>query len=87
MNILIEIGHPAHVYKLLATIKTFESRKHKVIVVTKDITSIKFLLTKFEIEYRVLGRKKDSLLGKSILQLLYNIRCFFILKSEKIDLI
>ena len=86
MNILIEIGHPAHVHKLLATIKILEARKHKVIVVTKDISSIKFLLTKFEIKYRVLGSKKDSLLGKSFLQLLYNLRCLFILKSEKIDL-
>ncbi len=86
MNILIEIGHPAHVYKLLATIKTLETHKHKVIVVTKDISSIKFLLTRFDIKYRVLGSKKDSLFGKSLLQLLYNIRCFFILKSEKIDL-
>ena len=81
MNILIEIGHPAHVHKLLATIKILEARKHKVIVVTKDISSIKFLLTKFEIKYRVLGSKKDSLLGKSFLQLLYNLRCLFILKS------
>lgn len=86
MNILVEISHPAHVYKLLATIKTLKERNHKIIVVTKDITSIKFLLTKFEIPFFVIGSKKDSLFGKGVMQLWYNLRCFLILKGEKIDL-
>jgi uncharacterized protein len=86
MNILIEIGHPAHVYKLLATIKTLEARNHRIIVVTKDISSIRFLLSKFEIPHTVLGVKKDGLLAKAFLQLWYNLRCFVIIKSKKIDL-
>jgi len=86
MNILIEIGHPAHVYKLLATMRTLKSSGHKLTVVTKDINSIRYLLTTFEIEHVVLGAKKDSLLGKALFQLWYNVRCFFILKSNKIDL-
>lgn len=86
MNLLLEISHPAHVYKLLATIKTLKFRGHKVVVVTKDIQSIKFLLTKFDIPFVVLGIKKDGLFGKAFFQLWYNLRCFFIVKSEKIDL-
>jgi len=86
MNILIEISHPAHVYKLLATINILEANGNKIIVVTKDINSIKYLLSKFDVPFTVLGRKKDSLLGKAFFQLLYNVRCFFILKKQKIDL-
>jgi uncharacterized protein len=86
MNILIEISHPAHVYKMLATIKTLEAKNHKIVVVTKDIPSIKYLLTKFGVSFRVLGVKRDGLMAKAFLQLWYNLRCFFIVKSEKIDL-
>lgn len=86
MNILVEISHPAHVYKLLVTIKTLREKGHKIIVVTKDIASIKFLLAKFEIPFVVIGVKRDSLLAKAILQFWYNFRCFIILKKEKIDL-
>ncbi|MFT3754079.1 MAG: DUF354 domain-containing protein [Paludibacter sp.] len=86
MNLLIEIGHPAHVYKLLATIRELKKNNHKIIVVTKDVQSIKFLLTKFEIPFIVLGIKKDSLLAKGMLQFIYNWRCFRLLKKEKVDL-
>jgi len=86
MNLLIEISHPAHVYKLLATIKTLKQKGHKVIVVTKDIKSIKYLLTKFDVPFQVIGIKRDNLVAKAFLQLWYNLRCFIILKSEKIDL-
>jgi len=86
MNILIEIGHPAHVHKLAPTIKILKSKHHKIIVVTKEITSVKYLLTKFEIPFKIIGIKKDSLFGKGIMQLWYNLCCFIILKQEKIDL-
>ena len=86
MNILFEISHPAHVYNFLATIKTLKQKGHKIIVVTKDIKSIKYLLTKFDIPFQVIGIKRDSLAAKAFLQLWYNLRCFIILKSEKIDL-
>ena len=85
MNILIEIGHPAHVHKLAPTIKILTARNHKISVVTKEIPSVEFLLTKFEIPFKVIGVKKDSLPGKGIMQLWYNLRCFILLKQEKID--
>ena len=78
MNILIEIGHPAHVHKLAATIKILKEKDHKIVVVTKDIPSVEFLLTKFGIPYKVIGIKKDSLIGKGIMQLWYNLCCFII---------
>lgn len=87
MNILIEIGHPAHVHKLAHAIKILTQKQHKIVVVTKEIPSVRFLLTKFDIPFKVIGIKKDSLLGKGIMQLWYNLRCYLILKKEKTDLI
>ncbi|MFZ4725007.1 MAG: DUF354 domain-containing protein [Paludibacter sp.] len=86
MNILIEISHPAHVYKLMPSIKILQENNHKVLVVTKAVPSITFLLEKYHISYSILGIKKDGLLAKGLLQLWYNIRCLWIMKSEKIDL-
>ena len=86
MNILIEIGHPAHVHKLVSAIKILIKKQHKITVVTKEIPSVQFLLEKFDIPYKVIGIKKDSLLGKGIMQLRYNLSCYLILKKEKTDL-
>ena len=86
MNILVEISHPAHVYKLLATIKELSNKGHKVIVVTKKVNSITYLLSKFDVEFIILGSKKDSLLGKAIMQLWYNLRCLLLVKFKRVDL-
>jgi len=85
MNIFIEIGHPAHVHKLAATIKILKENHHKIVVITKDNASVEFLLKKFDIPYLVIGIKKDNLVGKAIMQLWYNLRCLIIIKQEKID--
>jgi uncharacterized protein len=86
MNILIEIGHPAHVHKLAPTIHILTGKGHKVMVVTKEIHSVVFLLKQFGIPFQVIGMKKDSLAGKGIMQLWYNLYCYILLKREKIDL-
>lgn len=86
MNILVELSHPAHVYKLAGAMKILKERNHTVIVVLKNIPSVIFLLSRFNIPFKVLGKKKDSLISKGIFQVLYNLRCFFIVKREKIDL-
>jgi len=86
MNVLVEISHPAHVYKLLATIKELSGKGHKVIVVTKKVKSITYLLSKFDVEFIVLGSKKDSLLGKAVMQLWYNLRCLLLVKFNRVDL-
>ena len=87
MNILIEIGHPAHVYKIAPTIKILNDKNHKIVVITKDIPSIKFLLAKFNIPFTVIGAKKDNLIAKGIMQLWYNLRCLILMKKHKTDLI
>ncbi len=86
MNVFIEISHPAHVYKLLGTIKILQNNQHKVIVVTKQVKSITYLLSNFNIQYVVLGSKKDSLIGKAIMQIWYNLRCLIMVKKHKVHI-
>ena len=81
MNILVEIGHPAHVLKFSATIKILEENNHKIFVVTKNIPSVIHLLSKLHIPFTVIGTKKDNLIAKALLQFWYNLRCFIIEKK------
>ena len=83
MNILIEIGHPAHVLKFSAAIKILEENNHKIFVVTKNIPTVIHLLSKLNIPFTVIGTKKDNLIAKGFLQLWYNLRCFLIIKGHQ----
>lgn len=87
MNILVEISHPAHVYKLLGAIKLLKKNGHQIIVVTKEVKSITYLLTKFNIDHIVLGSKKDSLIGKALMQIWYNLKCLYLVKKYKINIL
>lgn len=78
MNILFDINHPAHVHLFKHTIRALKEHGHNVIVTVKDIPAAKQLLKFENIEYISLtGKKRDSLLGKVVMQLHYN---FFLWK-------
>lgn len=87
MNYLIDIGHPAHVhyYRILA--KELVQKGHKVFWTVKDIPVAKQLLDHYGFTYTVFPRKKDSLVGKAIRQIQYNILLLRICKRERIDIL
>jgi predicted glycosyltransferase len=73
MNVLFDINHPAHVHLFKHAIRTLKQHGHNVIVTVKDIPAAKQLLKSENIEYISLsGKKRDSLLGKAVMQLHYN---------------
>ena len=76
MNILIDIGHPAHVHLLRNTYHQLIQNGHFVWVTVKDIPIAKTLLEKYMMNYINLGEKRDSLLGKALTQLNYNYKIF-----------
>ena len=86
MKILIDIGHPAHVYKFLNLIKILENN-NKVIVTTKNIITVISLLNKFNIDFINIGEKFDSLFLKFYNQIIYDIRLFKIARNNNIDII
>jgi len=86
MNILMDIAHPAHVHLLRNTYYELTKRGHKVFVTVKDIPAAMNLLDIYQIPYTYLGGKKDSLIGKALLQLKYNFKIWRLVISNKIEI-
>ena len=82
----MDIAHPAHVHLLRNSYSELIRRGHKVYVTVKDIPSAIALLEKYQIPYIYLGNKKDSLIGKAFLQLVYNLKVWWLVLTKKIDL-
>jgi len=86
MRILIDIGHPAHVHLYKNLYFTLINKGHKVLVTAKDSTSINELLSVYGISYLPIGNKKDSIRGKLLSQIKFDLRLFKLVKQHKIDL-
>lgn len=86
MNILFDIGHPAHVhyYRILA--KKLELKGHKVFWTVKDIFIAKKLLDIYGFKYKVFSKKSDSLIGKILKQIYFDLLMFFYVKKNKIEI-
>ena len=65
MNILFDIGHPAHVHLLRHTGEELKKRGHNVFFSVRDIPVAKRLMNCYGMEYIDLGGKKDTLIGKA----------------------
>jgi hypothetical protein len=85
MNILIDIAHPAHVHVTRNVYSELTKKGHKVYVTVKNIPSAIQLLDIYKIPYIYLGGKKDSLRGKAILQLKYNIQIWWLVVTKRIQ--
>lgn len=85
MNILVDIGHPAHVHLLKHFIRIMKERGHKVIVTVRDIPAAIHLLKIYGIEYILFGSKSFSLIGKSIRQLKYDKLMLDLVKKHDIE--
>ena len=85
MNILIDIGHPAHVHYYRNLAAEMQSKGHKVVWTVKDIPVAKRLLDFYGFSYTVFPKKKDSLPGKAMRQLQYNALLWRICRREEID--
>jgi predicted glycosyltransferase len=85
MQLLIDIGHPAHVHLYRNLYFLLISKGHKVYVTVKDIPSAKQLLDYYKIKYIDLGTKKNSITGKAIHQLRYNLVLLNIVLKYRID--
>lgn len=86
MNILFEIGHPAHVHKFSNVIDILNKHGHNVHVFAKNQLSIITLLDKKGISYISAGEKRDNLLGKAFSQIKYDLHCLNIVLKFRIDI-
>ncbi len=86
MNILIDIGHPAHVHLYRNFIAEMERRGHRLWVTVKNISSSKELLQLYRIPFIEIGEKSDSLFGKAVSQFKYNARIRKLVNENAIDI-
>lgn len=86
MRILIDIGHPAHVHLFRNFYHEMSGKGHEITVTVKEIASAKQLLDLYDIPYFTLGKKSDSISGKAVSQVIYNMRMLRLVRKEKISL-
>ncbi len=86
MNILIDIGHPAHVHNYRNLAVELQNRGHKIVWTIKDLLVVKNLMDYYGFEYYTLPSKGVGLLKKALKQITYNRIILKICKKEKIDI-
>jgi uncharacterized protein len=86
MNILIDIGHPAHVHLYRNFIRVMKSRGHKITITVKNLKSAIDLLEGYGIPYIVLPSKGDTIIGKFFRQILFNFIIIALVIKNKINI-
>lgn len=86
MNVLFDIGHPAHVHLLKGTIKNLQQDGHHVIITIKSMPIVKRLLDYEGLDYIDLGSKGTSLLSKMWRQLVFDWKIWRLCIKHNIDL-
>jgi len=86
LNILIDIGHPAHVHLLKHFIKDMKGLGSKVIVTVRNIPAAIKLLEIYNIDYIQFGSKSFSLIGKTFRQLKYDKLIYDLVKQHNIEI-
>lgn len=87
MKILIDIGHPGHVHLFKNLISILKSKDINPLITVRDISAAKELLNLYKIPYIEIGNKSDSIKGKLINQVKYDLRLRKIVKDNNIELL
>jgi predicted glycosyltransferase len=85
MNILIDIGHPAHVHYFRNLIYEL-GKTNDIIVTTKNIGMVIKLLQYYNIEYICLGDKGTSVFSKATKQVLFTSQIARLIKKHNIQI-
>ena len=86
MNLLFDLGHPAHFHLFKHSIRALQANGHKVIITAKDQPVLIALLQNAGLEFINLGQKGHSLPGKAIRQLLFDWHIWQIARRFQIDI-
>lgn len=86
MNVLVDIGHPAHVHLMKHCIKELLDHGHLVIVTTKDVPIIKRLLDFYDINYTVLGTKGKGVVSKIVKQIGFDFKVWRIAVGNHVNI-
>ena len=86
MNILIDIGHPAHVHLFKNFIFAMRGKGHKVLITVKDKDVAIPLLERYNLDYISFGKTMDGLFMKALNLFRINLKLLKIIRKEKIDI-
>jgi predicted glycosyltransferase len=86
MNVLVDIGHPAHVHLYRHFINEIRRKGAEVTVTVRDIATAKSLLEIFGLDYIELGRKRDTFSGKLADQISYDFQVLKIIRQRRINI-
>jgi hypothetical protein len=87
MNILIDIGHPAHVHLFKCLAKALTCDGHQLFYSVREIPVAQRLMNYFGMKpYLDLGKKKDGLLGKAGTVVSQDVRLLRFVKKNSIDI-
>lgn len=87
MQILVDIGHPAHVHFFKNFIWEMQKRNHKVYINTVDKEVSLDLLNKYDFKYEVYGKSSNGLLGHAKLLSKGDLKTYKTQKKYDIDII
>lgn len=85
MNILIDIGHPAHVHLMKHTYHRLVTDGHEVWVTTRDIPLARHLLEVNQMPYTCIGQKKNRLIDKFFSQFSVDRQLLAFVKAHHIE--
>ncbi len=86
MNILINIGHPAHVHFFKNFIGIMEERGHNIFINTIDKDVTIELLNKYSLKYQIYGKRSNNLLVNSLYMLKGDIATYKLQKEHNIHI-
>lgn len=86
MNILIDIGHPAHVHYYRNLADELGKKGHKIFWTVKNIKVAKDLLNHYGFKYIVLPKKSDNLIGKIFMQMIFDLIILSVCIRKRINI-
>lgn len=86
LNLLIDVNHPCHVHIFKNLIARLKLEGHNVFVTVKEIPSAIYLLDKYQIEYKLIRSRSDTIMGKAISGISQNFQMLSFVRKNKIDL-
>lgn len=84
-NILVELGHPAHVHFFRHPIQIWRNQGHRVLIVTRDKEITHTLLDEIGLKYLPLTKQRMHMWSQGIELLIRWAKIFYIIKRQKID--
>ena len=86
MNILLYIGHPAHVHLLKNTYWQLQKHGHKVFVVSQNLPIACSLLLLYKIPFTIMGKRFDSIAFKMAYQIWHDINLALFVHKHRITI-